>query len=283
MGQPKPKYKAMLTPEQQNAQAIMNSYISGGPSANKPYTGQATADWSILDPSTFADILSPGAKDAGIIPGMADWASGMIKQMALTGMPIDQTAEFAKERELAATSAKRSVEAGLAIGQRFGSILGSNVQAAARAAGAEKQLAGDVDILGKVAASQEAAKQRQVQALGMVLQGAQFAKQYKLDAAKIMMAANQFTKTANYEQWKTENPDVYAMANAMFQNKLDWVAEQKKDWVGPALMAVAAVVATVATGGAAAPLIAGAVSNAASVYNSPTTSPIGPSSIPRVM
>lgn len=259
MGQPKPKYKTMLTPAQQNAQAIMNSYISGGPSANKPYTGESTVDWSILPVNIFSDILQAGPQKEGAIPGMADWASETLKQMATTGLPVDQTAEFAAERRAAETAAARSVEASLASGQRFGSILGSNVQAAARAAGAEKQTAADVDILAKVAASQEAAKTRQVQALSMVLQGAQIATQYKLDASKLMMAANQFMKTANYEQWKAEHPDVYAMANAMFNNKLDWVAEQKRDWVGPAIMAVAAVVGTVIGGPAGLALATGAV------------------------
>lgn len=236
--------KVLLTPEQQAAQSFLANYMMQG---QTPYTGS----FDILTPEArdfLTSLLKSGTEGYGLPTDVAE----EMKRMALTGKPVSNEEAFQQQRRVAELASTRAMENALAQFGKYGAKYSTPALGAATRAAAEVQAQSELDILKQVAASQEAARQRQLAATQVLLQGAQTARALGVDAARLIEAANQFKAGMDYEEFKRRYPDVYSVAASVFGRNVDFYMRQKPDYTALALTVIGGIIGAVVGGPAGA-------------------------------
>lgn len=154
-----------------------------------------------------------------------------------------------KNVEMAGTRARETAQAAAG---KYGNQFSSAGRAAGIAAEAEGNVMGKAKIAEILAQRQVQREQFRFEAANMLAQAAKWAVDAKVTAAQIKAAADQWAKGMSYQEWARLHPTVAQLAQVIYGKDIDTIAEKKKSWLGPALVGVAGIVATVATAGAAA-------------------------------
>lgn len=262
----KVKYKSgLVDPGQREAQtALLNRAREGDPSL-------------LRDRNTFlkqADLFNPLSEEAG------SFLSGIISSNDPLGMrdmmeryrqigsgatdPLPDDGLFGNMIRNIETAGTRAREAAMAAGSKYGNQFSSASRAAGIAAETEGNVSGKAKVAELIMQRQAQREKMRFEAAGLFAQAAKFAIDSKMTASQLQTAANNWAKGMAYQEWARLHPSAAQLLEVIYGKNIDTIAEKQKSWVGPALMGVAALVGTIASGGTATPVLLGALANAAS-------------------
>lgn len=206
-----------ILPEQQGALDMMMSYAKQG---QTPYTGDFNVSPDML--AFFNKALTEDTFGVGTA----------LQTFMNSGQPVDQTAEFQKERQVAETAATKASSDVIAKAQAAGAGYSSVAAGEAARAGAEVKSQAELDILGKITTAKENAANRQVQAIGLASQFVTAMRQQMIYASQVELAANEFSKGMTYQEFQRMHPDVYQILQSIWGRNVDYVVQNQPTALG---------------------------------------------------
>jgi len=267
----KVKYKSGLTDAgQRQAQTVLLNQMRGGDQSLVDAAGEITAGAGILNPineqvgGVLEKMLASSGSD--FLPGDAykrylEIASGKVDPLS------DDSGLFGAMVKNVEQAGTRAREQAMAAAGKFGNQFSSASRAAGISAEAEGNITGKAEIA-KILAQREVQRQQfRYEAANLLAQAAKWAIDSKLTAAQIKIAAEQWAKGMSYQEWARQHPTVAQLAQVIYGKDIDTIAEKKKSWLGPALVGVASIIGTIATGGALAPALAAGAASAYKAYS----------------
>lgn len=271
----KVKYRSgLVDPGQREAQfRLRNLAAQGDPSLSRD-AKEFRTNVALLNPvseeagSFLSGIIS--SKDplglGDVLTRYRDIATG-------TSDPIPEDGLFGdmvRNIELAGTRARENA---MAAGSKYGNQFSSASRAAGIAAEGEANIAGKAKVAEMLALRQVQRAQMRLESANLLATAAKYAIDSKITATQLQTAADQWAKGVAYQEWARNNPAVAQLLEVIYGKNIDTIAEKKKSWIGPALVGVAGLVATIATGGAAGPMAFAAWANSMSGQSTTASGP----------
>jgi len=227
-----------LTDEQKEAEGLLMDKARAG---QTPYSGDFNISSDFLN--MFKDLYSgPGY-------GQTDF----LKKVMDTGMPVDRTELFQKQREIAGTAADKAKARVLSDAAKAGARYSTPAAAAATQAASEVRAKSEANILQQIAQAEEMAKQRQMAGAQLLQQFQLAQEQGLLNASRIDEAAKQWEKGMDYEEFKRMHPDVYKLLLSIWGRNVDFTMEHKPTAFGNLLQTAAVAAQFFGGGGGGAP------------------------------
>jgi len=223
--------KPDLLPEQQDAMNYLLNYAKGG---QTPYSG----DFNIN-----SDYLTNYGNELKSDPyGSLEFLQNLV---ANGGNPVDQTASFAKQRDVATNAATRAAADVLSKAAKSGAAYSSSAAGAAAERAGEVKAQSEANILQQEAKAQEAARQRQIAGAQILVQFKTLMDQGLLNAARLDMAAKQYEAGMNYEEFKRMYPDIYKVLESIWGRNVDFYSQTTPNGLGNLLNFAGAVTSVV--------------------------------------